>query len=72
MEDRKLSRTRTDEHPESHVAGSEDRKEDRAVTKRVGGGDGAGGSSSSFSSRHAKGLGSAKKRGGKSPHGLGM
>ena len=50
MEDRKLSRTKTDEQPESHMAGSEDRRrEDRAETKRVGGGDESVGSSSSFS-----------------------
>ena len=36
MEGRKLSRTKIDEQPESHVAGSEDRKEERALTKRVG------------------------------------
>ena len=67
MDDRKLSRTKTDEQPESHVAGSEDRREDRAETKRVGGGDESVGSSSSFSSRQAKGFGSAKKRGGEEP-----
>ena len=67
MEDRKLSRTKTDEQPESHMAGSEDRREDRAETKRVGGGDESVGSSSSVSSRHAKGFGSSKKRGGEEP-----
>ena len=67
MEGRKLSRTKTDEQPESHMAGSEDRREDRAEIKRVGGGDEAGGSSSFVSSRHAKGFGSSKKRGGEEP-----
>jgi hypothetical protein len=79
MEDRKLSRTKIDEQPESHMAGSEDRKEERALTKRVGGEVGsvgsssslfsgnAVGSSSSFSSRHAKGFGFAKNRGGEEP-----